>query len=313
MTKITEWCWRHEQKCVFEKRTRGESAASAGEHVHASGSATVRASGAAVVHASDSAVVYASGAAVVHASGLAVVYASGAATVHAYGSATVRASGAAVVHASDLAVVYAYGSATVHAYGSATVHAYGSATVHACGAATVHAYGSATVRAYGGFVAVIVRSRAATVYGGKQIDMTRQDTNVERWALACNVRRTEDGALILYKRVRANFETQNGIRYEPDTEVIAPDWDGGADECGAGLHFCPAAWQCDEFAEENLASDRYLACAVKPEDIVIHERPVFPSKIKARACRVLYECDQDGNALPPAPAPSPAPSGCLCI
>jgi hypothetical protein len=61
MTKITEWCWRHEQKCVFEKRTRGESAASAGEHVHASGAATVHASGSAVARASGSAVVRAHG------------------------------------------------------------------------------------------------------------------------------------------------------------------------------------------------------------------------------------------------------------
>lgn len=38
-------------------------------------------------------------------------------------------------------------------------------------------------------------------------------------------------------------------------------------------------------------------CAVKVEDIVVHPTPSYPSKVKARACVPLYECDRDGKRI----------------
>jgi hypothetical protein len=38
-----------------------------------------------------------------------------------------------------------------------------------------------------------------------------------------------------------------------------------------------------------------VACPVRLEDIVLHRRPVYPSKVKAkRVCAPVYEVDGDG-------------------
>jgi len=56
----------------------------------------------------------------------------------------------------------------------------------------------------------------------------------------------------------------------------------------------------DLFRESD--GDRYVACEVAVADIVVHARPDYPDKIKARRCKVLYEVDREGNRIEEAPA-----------
>ena len=217
--------------------------------------------------------------------GSASVSAYGSARVYAYGSASVHASGSANVTAFGSASVSAYGSATVFAYGSTTVTAYDSATVTASGSATVYTYGSATVNA-SRFVTILRQSPRSMVTGGQVPDLSTP----LGWCEYTGAAEASPGTRILYKGLDAEFRSGHGTAYLPGTEIVAPDWDGGAEECGGGFHFCahPAA------TLQFIQAVKFVACEVGEADMAAHEFPQYPNKIKARACRVLYECDVHG-------------------
>ena len=213
----------------------------------------------------------------------------GSATVRASGSATVSASGSATVRASGSATVSAYGSATVIAYGSATVRAYGSATVRASGSATVRASGSATVSA-SGYVAVHRLSMRSTITGG--VVITPPDlTDAKNWCEFYGVE-VNRGYATLYKAVRDDYVSRNGFAYTPGAKLSAPDWRADND-CGGGLHFSPRAFMALAYHE----GPRFVACKVKVADLVVIGDAGSADKVKAPACSVLYECDQDGNKI----------------
>ena len=130
------------------------------------------------------------------------------------------------------------------------------------------------------------------------VEAFEQSTEPKDWLKAVGAK-VSRGKGILYKRTGPDFQTQNGIRYLPGTEVEAPDWDGGNHECGGGLHFCGDPAACDLF--RGGEGDRYVACEVAIADIVVHARPDYPDKIKARRCRVLYEVDRDGKRIEEVP------------
>jgi len=279
--------------------------------VTAYGSATVTAYDSATVTAYDSATVTASGSATVTAYGSATVRAYDSATVTAYGSATVRASDSATVTASDSATVTAYDSATVTAYDSATVTASGSATVTAYGSATVTAYDSATVRAYGAssvrpyagatvvaskHSTIIVRAqdRAEVAIDGGHIVELPAITTAEEWCEFYGVV-VVDGVATLFKAVRDDYRSGRGFLYAPGSTPEAPDWDGGKEECGGGLHFCGSPHEAKGF---DYGATRFMACPVRLSDIAVHQDADYPHKVKARGCCApVYECDADGRAL----------------
>ena len=219
------------------------------------------------------------------------------ATVSASGSATVSASDSATVRAWDSATVSAWGSATVSASDSATVRAWDSATVRAWDSATVRASGSATVRAWGSATV----SAKVTVSGGVQV---RPPDTVDgpTWCEHHGVD-VVDGVATLFKAVqddwRGPHKTQ--VVYRPGMTPAAPDWDGGKQECGRGLHFAPTPWQaitwCDDWAH-------IVACPVRVSDIAAHGFDAqFPDKAKARAvAEPIYEVDRDGNRIAEAVA-----------
>jgi hypothetical protein len=264
-----------------------------------SGSASVTAYGSASVRAYDSASVTASGSASVTASGSASVTAYDSASVTAYGSASVTASGSASVTASGSASVTAYGSASVTAYGSASVTAYGSASVTAYDSASVTASDSASVRAYGSasvtaskFVAVHDHGPKVKVAGGVLIQPPALDST-EIWVDFHGVERKR-GRLIVYKALNADLNSGHGFAYVPGTTVKAPDW-ADTDSCGAGLHFGPTPHHATAY---NLEAVRFVACSVKQSEArVITDGYGGSDKIKAPACKVLYECDIHGNKL----------------
>ena len=244
----------------------------------------------ATVHAFGSANVYASDSARVTASGSASVSAFGSARVIAFDSVTVTAFGSARVCAFDSARVYASDSATVSASGSASVYSSGSASVTASGSASVYASDSATVSA-SGFVTVLRLSPNVVVLTGGRIPDFSTPLG---WCEYAGAAEASAGTRILYKGLDSEFRSAHGTVYLPGTEVVAPDWDDGAAECGGGLHFCANAAATLQFADDAA---KFVACEVALADMAAHEFPRYPSKIKARAARVLYECDVHGERV----------------
>jgi hypothetical protein len=193
----------------------------------------------------------------------------------AWGSATVLATGSAVVEARESAIVVAGGSTTVRAFGSAMVRARGRTQVEA-------AEGVSVVR-HGAGVAV-----SAPVQSVPRVGAAWQ------WCAYYGVE-VRDGVATLYKAVEDDYRSYHGISYRPGTEPVAPDWDGGAQECGSGLHFSPLPTFALARADDVM---RFVACPVRVEDIVVHPNGLYPDKVKARAvCGPVYEVREDGTPL----------------
>jgi hypothetical protein len=174
------------------------------------------------------------------------------------------------------------GSAQVTAYDSAQVRVSGSAQVTAskCVAVTV------TPSRYDG--------RTPKVTGGVVINVPKIKT-VEEWCEYHGVK-VSRGNAILFKAVDNDLRSYYGFEYPIGKRVEAPDWDGGVQECGGGLHFSPQAHATRKFASEQEAP-KLLACRVRLVDIVIHPDGSYPQKCKAKGCTPLHEVDEDGVKL----------------
>ena len=164
------------------------------------------------------------------------------------------------------------------------------------GNASAVLWDNASAEGQSALAVIIRRTPEVVVTGGLVVDAFEQPTDAREWARLVNAVTGESpDTIVLYKRTSADYSTRNNIRYVPGTEVVAPDWDGGVAECGGGLHLCPHAAQCDQFRSSD--GDRYVACEVALADIAVHAQPQFPDKVKARAVRVLYECNRDGSRI----------------
>jgi hypothetical protein len=115
------------------------------------------------------------------------------------------------------------------------------------------------------------------------------------------------GIATLYKAVDADFSTDRArsknISYAPGETPEAPDWDGGKNECGNGLHFSPFPGAALKF--NNGA--HFVACPVKLSEIVVHPDGDYPEKVKApRVYKPCYEVNIRGERIQPVdPAASP--------
>ena len=233
-------------------------------------------------------------------------FASGSASVRAYDSASVRAYDSASVMAYGSASVMAYDSVPVMASGSASVMAYGSASVRAYDSASVMAYDSASVMAYDS--ASVEASRMVAVHnhnpdnkygtvkitGGVVIEV-RHAATIEEW-FADNLIEPDNGVVTLFKAVDDDFKSGYGFDYTPGSVPVAPDWDGGVNECGGGLHFCAAPWIAK--SQFNRSATRFVACPILVSDIAFHPGGQLPSKVKAKGCCApVWECDIDGNPV----------------
>jgi hypothetical protein len=273
--------------------------------VAAGSNTTIEATGSARVRAQNRANVLASDMAIVSAGGRAVVGASGSATVRAFRAATVRASETATVECWDSASIEASDSATVRAAGRVKVTAAGSARVEAWDTVRVSAEGRATVKAWG---ATLIAARgSAAVEAARHVKVTHPDDNpghfggrrrvapqlktAAEWCEFYGVE-MKSGVATLYKAVDAAFSSCYGQSYQPGSSPVAADWDGGREECGGGLHLSPRPFFALRFAPHAA---RFVACPVRTDDIVVHEQPHYPSKVKARAvCAPIYEVDAFG-------------------
>jgi hypothetical protein len=159
------------------------------------------------------------------------------------------------------------------------------------------AYGSSQVMATK-YVAITIDSTYnGKLTGGTQIKIPPIKT-AEDWLDYYGVPVT-DGVAILYKAVDEDYSTDNArdfsISYKPGEKPSAPDWDGGMNECGGGLHFCPTPGHTIRF---NGDAKHFIACPVKVSEIVVHFPAQYPDKVKApRVVEPCYEVDINGNKI----------------
>jgi len=138
--------------------------------------------------------------------------------------------------------------------------------------------------------------KGAKCNGGIQL-VAKQITNATDWLEYYDVKPTR-GMAILYKAVDSDYSTSHAraknIFYKPGETPEAPDWDPKP-ECGRGLHFSPSPMAALQF---NSDATKFVACPVKVSEIVIHENPEYPSKVKApRVYKPCYEVDRYGNPI----------------
>jgi hypothetical protein len=135
------------------------------------------------------------------------------------------------------------------------------------------------------------------VSGGTATDAARPRT-AEEWCAYYGVP-LNNGIAVLYKAVDEKFESYHGTSYRPGSEPRAPDWDGGDQECGGGLHFSPRP----TFALPAPTDDmRFVACPVRVEDIAFHPNGIYPDKVKAAGvCGPVFEVREDGSPVDAAP------------
>jgi hypothetical protein len=170
------------------------------------------------------------------------------------------------------------GSAHVEAWGSAHVVASGSAHVVARESAHIVARESAHVVA-SKLVTVHRHGSTPVVTGGVIIQVDPPKSPAE-WLDFYGIQ-VIDGIAVLFKGLDDKFVSPHGMSYAPGTTPSAPDWDGGREECGGGLHFSPTPFMATEFAPE---ATHFVACPVLVSEIVVHEYAMYPSKVKAPRC-----------------------------
>ena len=141
-------------------------------------------------------------------------------------------------------------------------------------------------------VAVLIHGLKATVKGGRQTKVVIKTS--KEWCDYYGVK-VEKGIAILYKALNEDFTAPQGMSYKPGTVPVAPDWDGGKQECGGGLHFSPTPGMARAFHPGAL---KYVGCPVALKDIVVHPDGQNPEKVKAKKCvGPVWECNEDGEKI----------------
>ena len=206
----------------------------------------------------------------------------------------------------DRAHVVARGSAHVEARGSAHVEAWESAHVVARGSAHVEAWGQSVIRILSNSIKLVAHgfsivSMAKNISLAFKFDQTvtihryEQQPFIEREGIEAT-----SGYVVLFKRVSADFKTQEGTEHETSWQVGAkvthPEWSPTFSECGKGkFHACSRPYFCNEF--RSTPNDKYIAIKIKVDDLYEWPNAQYPHKIAFMSGMVLYECDCCGNKI----------------
>jgi len=187
-----------------------------------------------------------------------------------------------------------WGNASAELRGNASAVLWENASAVLRGASHAHAHDTVTVTA-GPYTAVHQHSERAQITGGVVIQVPRPIT-AESWCAFYGVQ-VSDGVAIVFKAVRGDdYQSAHKVTYAPGTLPEAPDWDGGREECGGGLHFSPHPAMALSFDE---AAARFVACPVALADMrppTLNDQ--YPEKVKARrVCQPIYEVDRRGRRL----------------
>ena len=218
--------------------------------------------------------------------------ANGSSHVVARDSSHVEAWGSSHVVARGSSHVVAWGSSHVEAFGSSHVEANGSSHVEAFGSSHVEANGSSHVEAHSPYVSIIAKSPIALLSGGYIVG--NKPLTPREWLSACSVP-IKRGKVTLFKSLKEDWTTQNGVSFKVGEITAAPDWDATfTEECGKGLHFSPTVAQAKSFRDNGT----FIACEVAVKDIAgLPAFAAYPDKIRARACKVLYQVNREGEKI----------------
>lgn len=200
-----------------------------------------------------------------------------------------------------ISITKAWDNSSVVAWDNSSVVARSNSRVEAWGASVCRVFSSgARVELHGHAVALLQsdgtsalrKSDTATILQVPPPEWTVEDWIEREGITEC------DGRVVLYKRVSQDWKTQEGQPWEtcwqPGTSLTHPVWQPDDHECGAGkFHACSRPYFCDEFRQGK--NDRYVAIAVRREDMHAWRQPWYPHKIAVRAAEVLYECDRFGR------------------
>ncbi len=236
------------------------------------------------------------------------VEARGSSHVEAWESSHVEARGSSHVEAWGSSHVEAWGSSHVEAWESSHVVAWESSHVVARGSSHVEAWGSVAVHVHSDYATVLLfafacafnlvkakiqkKSKTATII------VPLQPKGTFGWLESQSIKPA--ASVVLFKRVSADFKTQEGRPWETSWVVGAklrhPNPDLKSQECGPGkYHACSRPYFCDEF--RSTEGDRYVAIKIKKADIYAWPNPDYPHKIGFLAGEVLYECDWLGEKV----------------
>jgi hypothetical protein len=144
----------------------------------------------------------------------------------------------------------------------------------------VRARDRAIVKAASTLLVIMNHATTTSIEGGTVVQVPPV-TTVEGW---CEYHGVEviDGIATVYKAVRDDYKSTNGLHYTPGSLPVASDWDGGRAECGGGLHFSPSPAGAKGF---DLEATRFLACPVRLADMrAPNADDRYPSKVKAAGC-----------------------------
>jgi hypothetical protein len=237
------------------------------------------------------------------------VVARGNSSVEVWGNSRVEAWESSTVEAWENSRVVARGSSRVVARDNSSVEVWGNSTVEARDNSSVVAWGAGVCRVFSSGAHVELHGHAVALLQSDGASALRKsgtatilqvpppEWTVEGWIEREGI--TEcDGRVVLFKRVSQDWLTQEGQPWEtcwqPGTSLTHPVWQPDDRECGAGkFHACSRPYFCDEFHQEE--NDRYVAIAVRREDMHAWRQPLYPHKIAVRAAEVLYECDRFGR------------------
>ena len=213
------------------------------------------------------------------------------ASVEAWGSSSVEAWGSSSVVARESSSVVAWESSSVVAWGAVAVHVHSESS-------KVSLFGFAVGIVLTKTLNVLKKSKTATIVRVKIA------TGVAGWLESQGIKE-QDGAVVLYKRVSADFKTQENTVNETTWTVGAmlehAAWNPKGQECGEGkFHACSRAYFCDEF--RSTRGDRYVAIKVAKKDLYAWPKASYPHKVAFRKGTVLHECDRLGKKLTAAGA-----------
>src|SRR6185503_1396486 len=118
-------------------------------------------------------------------------------------------------------------------------------------------------------VAIVILGGKPTIEGGGFIqrrDISTPQAGCDDYGLP-----VVGGAVVLFKSVRgSNYRTTGrNWEYQPGSQPEASDWDGGARECGNGLHFSPSPGHALEFYQSSEPV-KFIACPVLLAEMAVH-------------------------------------------
>lgn len=222
--------------------------------------------------------------------------------VEAYYNSCIVARDNATVRAYDMSKVIARDKSFVTLI-QGNVKAFNHARIHSDYDGKYYIYSSKVKVTGSGYGERFYTKENPTIINGSFLSLKSNQVWLENYYV-----KEDNGFVILYKRVSANFKTQMGTPQETDWEIgktlIHPFWFPEAEECGSGkFHACDTPRSCDEFCYG--CNDKYIAIKIHTSDLFSWGNMIswsigwanYPSKIAFRKGTVLYECDNEGKKI----------------